>query len=100
MGLRSPNRVLDKNSEVKRTGEMEEAEGVGPWGGNQSSLGTSEAEEMLRKDGASLFCTSHAACLAAKQSVVIYRTEESRSLKISWFSQIAQDYNEAPTEQT
>lgn len=90
MGLRSPNRVLDKNSEVKRTGEMEEAEGVGPWGGNQSSLGTSEAEEMLRKDGASLFCTSHAA----------YHTEESRSLKISWFSQIAQDYNEAPTEQT
>lgn len=75
MGLRSPNRVLDKNSEVKRTGEMEEVKGAGPWGGIQSSLGTSEAKEMFRKDEASPFNTSHAAYLTAKQSVVIYHTE-------------------------
>lgn len=31
---------------------------------------------MPREDGALLFCTSHAAYLSAKQSVVIYHTEE------------------------
>lgn len=89
MGLRSPNRVLDKNSEVKRTGETKKGEGVGPWGGNRSSLGASKAKEMLLEDGTLLFCTNHAAYLSGKQSVVIYHTEESGSLQISWCSQIA-----------
>lgn len=74
MGLRSPNRILDKNSEVKRTREMEEVEGAGPGEGFSLHLGPVR-QKMFRRDGASLFNTRHAAYLAAKQSVVIYHTE-------------------------
>lgn len=85
MGLRSPNRVLDKSSKVKRTGEMEEGEGVGPWGGNQSSLGTCEAKNAQERWG---FTILHKPCCLSR-----CKTEhgdlshrESRSLQISWFS--------------